>query len=137
VVIEQPTSTLQEPRMHYQVTIDNTDETFACRAEDNLLKAMEQLRRKGIPVGCRNGGCGVCKVHVTKGTYEKRKMSRAVISAEEEALGYVLACKTHPLSEMTVNVVGKMVHAVVARKSASFDFGFAATAKIPQPDKES
>lgn len=122
--------------MYYQVTIDNTDETFACSGEDNLLKAMEQLMRKGIPVGCRNGGCGVCKVHVTEGRYEKRKMSRAVISVEEEAQGYVLACKTHPLSDMTVNVVGKMVRAVVARKNASFDFGFVATAKITQTEKE-
>jgi ferredoxin len=120
----------------FQVTIANTDETFACSADVNLLAAMEQLRRKGIPVGCRNGGCGVCKVHVTQGRYLKKKMSRAVISAEEEALGYVLACKTHPQSPMTVNVVGKMVRAVVARNGASFDFGFKAKAIIPQPDKE-
>ena len=73
--------------MHFVVTIDNTGETFRCSDESNVLQGMEQLQRKGIPVGCRNGGCGVCKVQVTEGLYTKRKMSRGVISVDEEASG--------------------------------------------------
>jgi ferredoxin len=111
--------------MRFQITIQNTGETFACKEADNLLEAMEQLQRKGIPVGCRNGGCGVCKVRVTEGRYAKRKMSRAVLSEEEEAQGRVLACKTYPRSDMKVEVVGKMVRAVVAGASVSFGFEFA------------
>ncbi len=122
--------------MAFQITIENTGETFACSEEDNVLKAMEQLRRKGIPVGCRNGGCGVCKVRVTEGHCVKKKMSRAVLSAEEEAQGCVLACKIYPRSDMKVDVVGKMVRAVVARKSASFSFEFTTTTNVFQPDKE-
>jgi ferredoxin len=111
--------------MRFQITIQNTGETFACGEVDNVLKAMEKLRRKGIPVGCRNGGCGVCKVRVTEGHYAKHKMSRAVLSEEEEAQGRVLACKTYPRSDMKVEVVGKMVRAVVAGASVSFGFEFA------------
>lgn len=122
--------------MQHLVTIENTGETFRCLEEDNVLRGMEQLQRKGIPVGCRNGGCGVCKVQVLDGLYLKRKMSRGVISAEEEAGGCVLACKIYPQSDLRVEVVGKMARAVEARKSASFDFGFATMTKINQPEEE-
>jgi ferredoxin len=113
--------------MPFQVTIENTGETFRCGSEDNVLKAMEQLRYKGIPVGCRNGGCGVCKIRVTTGHFVKMKMNRAVLSEEEETRNCMLACKTYPRSDMTVDVVGKMVRAVVARKSGSFSFDFVTT----------
>ena len=122
--------------MAYQVTIENTGETFRCGAEENVLRSMEQLRRKGIPVGCRNGGCGVCKVQVIEGRYAKKKMSRAVVSVEEEARGCVLACKIYPQSDLRVHVVGKMVRSVEARKSASFSFEFSTAFQVVQPEKE-
>ena len=116
--------------MSFEIYIENTGETFGCRSEDNVLKAMEQLRRKGIPVGCRNGGCGVCKVKVASGRYTTQKMSRACVSVEEEAAGFALACRTHPQSDLKINVVGKMVRAVLAKTSASFDFGFGAATQV-------
>lgn len=122
--------------MPHEVTIVNTGETFACSEDCDVLKAMEQLRRRGIPVGCRNGGCGVCKVRIMQGQYAKRKMSRAVISEEEEEQGCVLACKTFPRSDLTVDVVGKMARAVVARPNASFNFEFSTTSQLIQPNKE-
>ena len=39
----------------HRVAIQNTKEEYTCSSEDNLLKGMEQLNRKGIPVGCRGG----------------------------------------------------------------------------------
>jgi ferredoxin len=75
---------------------------------------MEVLGRKGIPVGCRGGGCGVCKVRVLQGVYHTRKMSRACISDEEELRGVVLACKLFPESDLRVKVLGKMVVALQA-----------------------
>lgn len=122
--------------MQFNVTIDNTAETFACSEEDSLLKSMEQLRCRGIPVGCRNGGCGVCKVRVVAGSCEKKKASRAVLCAEEEAQGCVLACKTYPRSDMVVEAMGKMARAIVTRKSASFSFEFTTTWQVVQQDKE-
>ena len=122
----------------FQVTLVNTGESFACRDDSDVLHAMEQLQRKGIPVGCRNGGCGVCKVEVVHGAYARRKMSRAVVTEQEEARGCVLACKISPQSDLQLRVVGKMVRAVEARKSkaTSFDFGFMATSQSNQPGKE-
>lgn len=122
--------------MRYQVVIENTAESFGCPAEDNVLKSMEQLRRKGIPVGCRNGGCGVCKVQIVDGSFEARKMSRAVVSAEEEAKGCVLACRIYPRSDLRLKVVGKMIRAVEARVSLagfSFEFSMSTQVTVPPP----
>lgn len=108
--------------MKHIVTIENTGESYPCSEEENLLKAMEHLRRKGIPVGCRNGGCGVCKVQIVSGEYAVRKMSRSVCSAEEEASDCVLACRAYPRGAVQLQVVGKMARAVVAGVGSSFHF---------------
>ena len=72
---------------------------------------MEKLGRRGIPVGCRNGGCGVCKVLVLDGSCERRVMSRAHVGLDEEAQGYALACRITPTSDLSVRVIGKMANA--------------------------
>jgi ferredoxin len=122
--------------MLFQIEIVDTNERFACSAHDNVLKAMEQLRRRGIPVGCRGGGCGACKVLVTLGQYETKKMSRSCVTADEEANGFALACRLHPGSDLKVKVVGKMARAVLARKSASLDFGLTNVTRNMKSDKE-
>jgi ferredoxin len=104
----------------FEVRIENTGESFRCGEGQNVLNAMEQLRRKGIPVGCRNGGCGVCKVRVTGGRYTAQKMSRACVTAEEEAQGMALACRIFPESDLEVDVVGKMLNAVTAGRRNGF-----------------
>lgn len=101
----------------FSVLIEDSGETFRCDDSQNLLRSMEVLGRKGIPVGCRGGGCGVCKVHVTGGTYHTRKMSRACLSEEEERAGTVLACKLFPDSDLSLKVVGKMAKAVLAGRT--------------------
>ena len=93
---------------YYTVTIAETQESYRCLDERSVLQGMEALGKKGIPVGCRQGGCGVCKVHVLEGSYDKRVMSRAHISAEEEAGGCVLSCRIKPTSDLRVSVVGSM-----------------------------
>jgi ferredoxin len=122
--------------MAHQVTIDNTGETFRCDDEVNVLAAMEQACCHGIPVGCRNGGCGACKVRITSGSFHTRKMNRAVVSAAEEADGCVLACKTYPHSDISVQALGRVWQSAKPSQSSSFSFGFARTMPIPQPDKE-
>ena len=93
-----------------QVTIMQTGETYACAVGENLLKGMTLLGRKGIPVGCVNGGCGVCKVKILEGTVETLgPVSRAHVTEEEECQGYTLACRVGPTSEVVLEVAGKFV----------------------------
>ena len=122
--------------MAHQVTIHNTGEVFRCADDVHVLAAMELARCHGIPVGCRNGGCGACKISITSGRYGTRKMNRAVISAAEEASGCVLACKTYPQGDIVVQALGRVWQAAKPATNSSFSFGFAKTAPTSQPDKE-
>ena len=92
----------------YTVTLEDTGETYRCASFRSVLEGMEALGRKGIPVGCRNGGCGVCKVRVVQGEYTRRVMSRAHVSASEEATGCALACRIKPISDLRIAVIGSM-----------------------------
>jgi ferredoxin len=93
---------------HFTITIEETGESFRCSDRQSLLVGMEALGKKGIPVGCRGGGCGVCKIEVIAGAYSKRAMSREHVSEQEEAEGRLLACRVMPVSDVTLKVVGKM-----------------------------
>jgi ferredoxin len=98
--------------MKHQVTIEDTGEIYDCAVTQTLLQGMERLGKKGIPVGCRGGGCGVCKVQITSGEYTKKKMSRACVSELDESDHRVLACRCQPISNITLKVLGGLQKAV-------------------------
>ncbi len=91
------------------VTIAQTGERYACAAGESLLAGMAKLGRRGIPVGCLNGGCGVCKVRVLHGAVRKLgPISRAHVSADEEGDGYALACRVVPDGDVELEVAGRL-----------------------------
>ncbi len=97
-----------DTRPKVSVHVTQTNETYACATTESLLTGMLRLGRKGIPVGCVNGGCGVCKVHVLQGLCQSLgPVSRAHVSAEEETRGITLACRVAPLTPVQLVVVGK------------------------------
>lgn len=107
------------PRKH-PVRLLQTGEAYLCSEDETLLQGMARLGRKGIPAGCLSGGCGVCKIGVRKGRVRKLgPMSRAHVSAEEEAQGVCLACRVAPVEDLEVEVVGRM------KKGLSFAYGAA------------
>ncbi|ABM95234.1 MULTISPECIES: 2Fe-2S iron-sulfur cluster-binding protein [Methylibium] len=105
---------------HYEVHIDNTGEAYGCADTRTLLEGMEALARRGIPVGCRGGGCGVCKVRIETGTVRTEKMSRAHVSVAEQAAGYVLACRAYPQSDLRLCAVEKMARCIERSHARSF-----------------
>lgn len=98
--------------MPYQVDIANTQERYACADGTTLLAGMEALARRGIPVGCRGGGCGVCKVRIEAGQVRTDKMSRCHVSAADEAAGLVLACRAYPCSDLRLSAVDKLARCI-------------------------
>lgn len=92
------------PRPACALYLEGAAEPFACHPGDTVLEAMERLAgpgramigRKRIPVGCRRGGCGVCRVQVLSGAYHTGPTSRAHVAADEAAAGYALACRLYP-----------------------------------------
>lgn len=75
---------------------------FDCSENQSLLDAMIRAGRCGIKVGCRNGGCGICRVRITQGRYSTGKMTRSRISEGDEAEGVVLACRVFPSSDISL-----------------------------------
>ncbi len=92
----------------FNISINDSNEMFECYEQEHLLKGMLRLGRKGIPVGCRNGGCGVCKIRIVSGQYQTGIMSRNHVSEEEQNEDIVLACRVFPRSDIKLNVLGKM-----------------------------
>jgi ferredoxin len=110
-----------DTRPKVSVHVVQTGETFPCASDESLLQGMLRLGRKGIPVGCVNGGCGVCKVRILEGRYRPLgPISRAHVNAEEEALGFTLACRVAAVTAVRLEVAGKF--------EKPFRKGFAAVA---------
>jgi ferredoxin len=112
------------PVQRCQITIADTGECYACADDESLLKGMLRLGRKGIPAGCANGGCGVCKVRVVEGCVDRvGPISRAHVCIEEEQAGFTLACRVAPRGDVRLEVAG--------RWQKSFSRGFAAACPPP------
>lgn len=110
-----------DTRPKVTVLVTQTGERYPCATTESLLQGMLKLGRKGIPVGCVNGGCGVCKVRILEGEVTALgPVSRAHVSADEEAHGCTLACRVAPLTAVRLEVAGKF--------ERPFSKGFAATA---------
>lgn len=56
-------------------------------------------------LGCRRGGCGICKLDLVTGevTYEKI-VADEVLSGEEKADGKCLTCRAIPVGDVTLHV---------------------------------
>jgi len=85
----------------FDITELTSGRRFSCQPRQSLLKAMEQTGKCAIPVGCRGGGCGLCKVQILSGAFECGPMSRKHVNEEARCRGQVLACRVYPLSDMT------------------------------------
>jgi ferredoxin len=87
----------------YTITLEDTGETFRAREDATVLEAMEGMGRHCIDVGCRFGGCGVCRIDVVEGTWiVARPMSRAHVSEEDERAGRVLACRIRATGDLRI-----------------------------------
>lgn len=90
-------------RTHRCTVVDgDATVTFDVRDGGRLLHEMIAHHATAISVGCRGGGCGVCRVRVIEGSYTTKRMSRRHVSEVDEAAGIVLACRTVPTSNITV-----------------------------------
>ena len=101
----------------FLINIVDLNENYRCTEKQSVLAGMESLGRKGIPIGCRGGGCGVCKIHISRGDYMNKKMSRAQVTEQEEKEGYALACRCYPQGDLDITVVGKMKQVVDGSQS--------------------
>lgn len=93
--------------MQFAVSVEHSPAAFTCRPGQSVLAAMSAAGARELPVGCRSGGCGVCRVQVLAGDFDCGLMSGAQISPEDRAQGVVLACQTFPRSDLRVRALGR------------------------------
>ena len=76
---------------------------FTCNENETILDA---ARSQGIVIqyACKGGGCGMCKIQIESGDFERGKSSKAVLPDSERELNYTLACKTYPKSNLEVRI---------------------------------
>jgi len=87
----------------YRISIHNTGSSFLCAEDEFILKAMMASRSGPIRYGCCGGGCGVCRMRILSGEYQKvKRMSRAHVSEIDERNGIVLLCCVQPRSNLTI-----------------------------------
>lgn len=89
-------------KLVHKISIVNRNRAFDCDEEQALLIGMEQGSKRLIRVGCRGGGCGVCKVKIVSGNYQCKAMSKAHISTVEREEGFALACRVYPRSDISL-----------------------------------
>ncbi len=58
-----------------------------------------------IPLDCRDGACGTCKVHVEAGAYSGGDYIEDALSDEEAAQGFALACQMKPQTDLVLRVL--------------------------------
>jgi len=90
----------------HNILVKNKDKERSCSEDKNLMSSLSVCTDL-VPRGCHNGACGVCKILVHNGDYEKTKMNRKHISEEEEDSNIVLACRTFPKSDMEIEFISK------------------------------
>jgi ferredoxin len=112
---------------------------FRCNGGQSVLEGMMARGRSAIAVGCRGGGCGVCKVRVIDGRYRTGIMSAACVTPEEREQGVALACKLFPESDVSLEVLGRIGLVLGRARFGTFDPGLGSRRmpEAPHPsDKE-
>lgn len=98
----------------WQVSVNDLDATYVCSESQSLLTALMATGCSPVKVGCRNGGCGVCRIRVKSGRYIKEKMTRSRISEADEREDIVLACRVFPRSDICLLPLPLTIRSAVA-----------------------
>jgi ferredoxin len=97
------TDSVPVPLSVYHIRLADGSVEVSAAPGQSLLAAFERRgRATPVQVGCRNGGCGVCRVRVLDGQIRAEKMSLRHVNADERAAGYALACRIYAASDLII-----------------------------------
>lgn len=86
------------------VTIHPTGEVIYLEPDETVLTGLYKAGY-AYTVGCKRGGCGICKVDCSEGTFSyERPIASSVISDEERADGTCLSCRAVPDTDITIEM---------------------------------
>ena len=94
-----------EPKaIENEITILPDGMRVTASGDETLLRA---LGRAGLRyrVGCKRGGCGICKLHLLEGEVRyERPIADSVLSDDERVEGICLSCRAVPLTNVVVEL---------------------------------
>ncbi|MDO8361897.1 MAG: 2Fe-2S iron-sulfur cluster binding domain-containing protein [Actinomycetota bacterium] len=97
----------------HTVTVLPEGAQFRCRPDRNVLESISD----GVQAGCRNGGCGVCRVQVVSGAFTAKKMSKAHVTPEDLERNIVLACRIFATDDLTIRPCPRPAHVLTPTTS--------------------
>ena len=95
----------EEGRDHMpEVTILPDGLQVTAAGAETVLKALSRAGLK-YRVGCKRGGCGICKVQLVLGEVRyERPIAESVLSDDERVEGICLSCRAVPLTNVVVEL---------------------------------
>ena len=87
-----------------EVTIRPDGVQVVARDGETLLRA---LSRAGLRyrVGCKRGGCGICKLQLQMGEVRyERPIAASVLSDDERVEGICLSCRAVPITNIVIEL---------------------------------
>ena len=88
----------------HTITVKGEGVAIEVLPDETILTALHRTGH-ALRVGCRRGGCAVCKVNVLEGEFEyTRPIADKVITEQEAADGVCLTCRAVPRSDMLVEL---------------------------------
>ncbi len=86
------------------ITIGPTGEVVYLTEDETVLSGLYKAGY-AYTVGCRRGGCGICKIDVISGDFTyNRPVAESVVTAEEREDGTCLSCRAVPDSDLTIQM---------------------------------
>ena len=86
------------------VTIQPDGVQVSAAPEETLLRAMGRAGLR-YRVGCKRGGCGICKVQLVLGEVRyERPIAASVLSDDERVEGICLSCRAVPLTNVVIEL---------------------------------
>jgi ferredoxin len=87
-----------------EITILPDSERVTARPGETLLAALSR-GGLGYRIGCRRGGCGVCKLHLLLGEVRyERAVADTVLTDEERVEGICLSCRAVPITNVVIEL---------------------------------
>jgi len=94
---------LFKPARPKSVQIEGLDTPLQVNPKETILQA---ALRQGVrfPHSCRVGGCASCKCQLQSGKVKELTEAAYVLSGDEMAAGYILACQSVPKTDLQIRV---------------------------------
>ena len=86
------------------MTVEPDGEKVPVKAGETILDAMYNSGY-AYRIGCRRGGCAICKVDLVSGAVDyNRPVSEVVLTEQERAEGTCLSCRAVPTGDITIRL---------------------------------